>query len=450
MRWLLLKDLQILRRSPLQAALLVIYPILIALLVGFAISRSPSKPRVAFLNQVPQHTPFKIGSKQVDIVGTRNTLCQRITCVRVQNRQQAIDKVKSGDVLGALILPPDLVSKLESLSGLNPEQPTVQVIVNQEDPIKERLVDDRITSLLSEANLKIAREVARISTSYLHLIQRGGTLSLLGQSIQVVGLANSERILRALRPAITSSPELAALDKVIRFAALANQNLNLASPLLSSVAEPIKVDKQVISGKTPPLDVFAIAVSATVTLMFVTVLVVAGSLALEREENAFSRLTRGLISRLGLLVEKIGLGMLLALVVTILMLAGLEVFVSLHWDRIGLWLVAILAGGAGFAAAGAALGAAAREVRAASLIAFMVSLPIAFLSLVPSGSVSPTLFDVIKIVTGLFPFKPALHAMESALDSTGPSMGTALLHLAALTAAYGALARFALRRFSSV
>jgi ABC-type transport system involved in cytochrome c biogenesis permease component len=450
MRWLLLKDLQILRRSPLQAALLVVYPVLIALLVGFAISRSPGKPRVAFLNEVPQNTPFKIGSKSVDIVGARSTLCKRIECVRVHSRQQAIDQVKSGDVLGALILPRDLVSRLESLSGLNPEQANVQVIVNQEDPIKERLVDDRITSLLAQANLKIAREVARISTSYLHLIQRGGTFSLLGQPIQVLGLADSDRILRALRPAITSSPELAALDKVIRFASLANQNLDLASPLLSSVAEPIKVDKQVISGQTPPLDVFAVAVSATVTLMFVTVLLVAGSLALEREENAFSRLTRGLISRSGLLVEKVGLGMLLALVVTMLMLAGLEIFLSLHWERIGLWLVAILAGGAGFAAAGAALGAATREVRAASLLAFMVSLPIAFLSLVPSGSVSPTLFDVIKVITGLFPFKPALHAMESGLDETGPSMWTALLHLAVLTVVYGGLARFALRRFSSV
>jgi ABC-type transport system involved in cytochrome c biogenesis permease component len=237
---------------------------------------------------------------------------------------------------------------------------------------------------------------------------------------------------------------------VIRFTDLSNQNLDLANPLLASVAEPIKVDKQVISGKTPPLDVFAIAVAATVTLMFVTVLLVAGSLALEREENAFSRLTRGLVSRQSLLAEKVGLGMVVALAVTLLMLAGLEIFVSLQWDRIGLWLVAILAGGAGFAAAGAALGAATREVRAASLLAFMVSLPIAFLSLVPSGSVSSGLFNVIEIVTGLFPFKPALHAMERALDGTGPSMGTALLHLAALTAAYGVLARFALRRFTSV
>ncbi|MGH2982364.1 MAG: ABC transporter permease, partial [Solirubrobacterales bacterium] len=372
-----------------------------------------------------------------------------IECVRVQTRAEAIDKVRSGDVLGALILPSDLVSKLESLSGLNPERPTVEVIVNQEDPVKQRLVDDRITALLSEANLKIAREVARISTRYLDLIQTGGSLSLLGQTFEVLGLSNSERILRALRPALGSSAELEALDRVIRFASLANENLELANPLLASVAEPINVQKEVISGKTPPLDVFAIAVAATVTLMFVTVLLVAGSLALEREENAFSRLTRGLVSRLAQLGEKVGLGIVVALAVTMLMLAGLEIFVSLQWGRVGLWLIAILAGGAAFAAAGAALGAATREVRAASLLAFMVSLPVTFLSLVPSGSVGPELFDLIELVTALFPFKPALHAMERALDASGPSMGTAVAHLAALTVGYGVLARLALRRFAA-
>ena len=105
------------------------------------------------------------------------------------------------------------------------------------------------------------------------------------------------------------------------------------------------------------------------------------------------------------------LGIAVGLVVTLLMLAGLQVFVPLHWSRFGLWLVAILAGGAALGAAGAALGAAAREVRAVSLLAFMVTLPIAFLSLIPSGTVGPGVYDAIKLVTALFPFKPALQAM---------------------------------------
>jgi len=448
MRWLLLKDLQILRRSPLQAVLLVLYPVLIAVLVGFAISRGPDKPRVAFVNEVPQDTPFRIGEEEFDVVGARSELCERIECVRVRNRAEAIEKVRDGDVLGALILPADLVDKLESLGGLTPEQPTVEVIVNEEDPVKQRLVDDRISTLLAEANLRLAREVSRVGSGYLDLILNGGEFNLLGASFDILGLTRSAQILEALRGHVPAGGQRDALDAVIRFAALARQNLDLANPLLTSIAEPIKVDKRVISGETPPLDIFAIAVAATVTLMFVTVLLVAGSLALEREENAFSRLTRGLVSRSALLVEKVALGIAVSLVVTLVMLAGLELFVSLDWGRIGLWLIAIVAGGGGFAAAGAALGAAAREVRAASLLAFMVSLPVAFLSLVPSGAVGPALFDVIRFITALFPFKPALDAMTAALDETGPSLAAALGHLAALAAAYGLAARLALRRFA--
>ena len=180
-----------------------------------------------------------------------------------------------------------------------------------------------------------------------------------------------------------------------------------------------------VNGSSPPLDIFAIAVAATLTLAFVTVLLVAGSLALEREENAFSRLTRSLVSPSALLAEKVVLGVAVGLLVTLLLLGGMQIFIPLHWGRVGLWLAAILAGGAALGAAGAALGAAAREVRAVSLLAFMVTLPIAFLSLVPSGAVGKHVYDAIKLIVAVFPFKPALDAMTSALDPSGASIGGA-------------------------
>jgi ABC-2 type transport system permease protein len=157
-----------------------------------------------------------------------------------------------------------------------------------------------------------------------------------------------------------------------------------------------------------------------------------------------------LISTNGLLGEKVVLGTAVGLVVTLLMLFGMQIFVPLELGRVGLWLVAILISGAALGAAGAALGAAAREVRTVSLLAFMVTLPVAFLSLVPSGAVSPTAFDAIRYFTALFPFKPALQAITSALDETGPGIGGPLLHLAILFAAYAVIARVALRRFSAV
>ena len=245
-----------------------------------------------------------------------------------------------------------------------------------------------------------------------------------------------------------TSPLQAALGRVLHFATLARQNLNLAKPLLTSIAHPIAVQTNVISGSPPSLDSFAIAVSATLTLMFVTVLLVAGSLALEREENAFPRLTRGLVGRTALLGEKILLGIAASVVVTLVMLAGLSLFVTIDWSRILAILAAILLAGAGFAAFGAAIGGLAGEVRASSLLAFMISLPIAFVSLVPSGTVSPSLFHVLEVVRGVFPFHPALNALAGALDPASGAIGLALLQLAIIAAAYGAIARLALRRFA--
>src|SRR5215210_6496069 len=115
MRWLLLKDLQILRRSPLQAVLLVAYPVLIAILVGFAISRGPEKPRVAFLNEVPAGTRISVGGQQLPSGNVSDRLCSKVECVDVGSREEAVEEIESGEALAALILPADLVDQINSL-----------------------------------------------------------------------------------------------------------------------------------------------------------------------------------------------------------------------------------------------------------------------------------------------------------------------------------------------
>jgi ABC-type multidrug transport system permease subunit len=448
MRWLLLKDLEILRRSPLVSALLVLYPIAIAILIGFSLSGGPSDPRVAFLNQIPEGEEVAVGGSEIDPVGAKGELCNRVECVDVASEEEARALVEDGEVLAAVIVPEDFADEIASLGGLTPRTPTVTVIVNEEDPVKAQLVDDRISTLITEANLIVSRQVSESAASYLDLLLEGGSFSFLGQGIDILGLEATEEILAEVQRQ-TDDPEVRRrLEPVIEFAGLARENLDFAIPILGAVAEPIQIDKQLVTGSAQALDTFAIAVAATVTLMFVTVLLVAGSLALEREENTYGRLVRGLLSRTALLAEKVLLGVALALVVTLLMLGGLELFVSLDWGRFPLWIPAVIAGGAGFAAFGAAIGAAAGEVRASSLLAFMISLPIAFLSLVPSGTVGAGAFDAIQIVRAAFPFDPALDTLSGALDASGPGMLVPIVHLALLTIAYGALARLALRRFT--
>jgi ABC-2 type transport system permease protein len=121
-------------------------------------------------------------------------------------------------------------------------------------------------------------------------------------------------------------------------------------------------------------------------------------------------------------------------------------FVTLEWGRFHLWLLALLVAGLAFGAFGTALGALARDASAASLLAFTVLLPLVFCALVPSGVVSRWLYDLTRAVSAVFPFKPALDAIDAAFFGAGGLAGP-LLHLLALAGAFGLAARVAVRRF---
>ena len=446
MRWLFLKDLQILRRSPLLVGLLVVYPVAIALLIGLALSRGPDKPKVALVNQVPENaSTFKLGGQEIDASKYATRLFESVDPIRVKTRAEAVQKVRDGEALGALIVPPDITEKLGS--GLRSAE--VEVIYNNEDPVKGRYVEQIINSRLADANAALADKLREIAVEDIRLLLDGGELDLFGRTLDILGLRKTQDILQAaLRTLPPGTPERARLREVERFASLAVANLDLATDVVGTVSQPVRVKRTPLQGKRTPLDSFAVAIAVTVSLMFVTVLLASGMLALEREEHAFSRLVRGLVSKLGLLTEKVGLAALCAWVVALAMTCGIGLFVSLDWSRFPLWMIALAFAAAGFGALGVAVGGLAREVRAASLLAFLLSLPIAFLALVPSGAVSSGLYDVVRVISALFPFKPALDAMDGALNDTGQSLLGPLAHLAGLTVAFLAIARVALRRFA--
>jgi ABC-2 family transporter protein len=347
-------------------------------------------------------------------------------------------------VLGALVIPDDLASNLQSTL----EPGTVEVFYNAEDPAKKQFVENTIEAQVQRANAALTKRIAVEALDLLGLISHGGSYSFLGQDFDVLGLIRAERILSEARNQLPAgSPQREQLDRVIAFGRLARENLAFSDDVLGVVGEPIRVKAEALEGGSTSLSAFAVALAAAVSLMFVTLLLAAGLLAIEREENAFARLVRGLVSETALLAEKAGLAAACATAVCMLMLAGLGLFVELDWGRLPLWLVAVAAGALAFAALGLAIGALTREVRAASLLAFMLALPLAFLALVPSGAVAPALFDVIRAVSAAFPFKPTLDALDAALNDAGDLAGP-LVHLCVLVLVFGALSRLGLRRFA--
>ncbi|HEX3874741.1 MAG TPA: ABC transporter permease [Solirubrobacteraceae bacterium] len=445
MRWLLIKDLQILRRSPLLVGLLIVYPIVIALLIGFALSRAPEKPRVAVLNEIPAgKLSIDVGGQQVDISSYFDELFDAVTPIYVKSRAQGIADVRSGAALGTIVIPADFTSRLSS--GL--QSADVDVIYNG-DAVEQSFAQSTISAKLSQANTALATRLAHVAGGYVDLLRTGGQLNAFGTSVKILGLNKSNAAIdSAIAGLPETSPVRASLLPVAHFTALGNADLGFAKLLLETIANPIQVHTSLLAGRRTTLDAFAVPLAVSVSLMFVCVLLAAGMLSLEREANTFARLTRGLVSGAGVLVEKGLLAAGCAFVATFAMLCGIGGFVHLDWSRMPLWIVALASSALAFAALGVAIGSLAREVRAASLLAFLLALPLAFMALVPSGSISGGLYDVISVVSAVFPFKAGLQAIDAAINGSQPGLGSSLPHLAALIVVFAVAARLGLRRFA--
>jgi hypothetical protein len=445
-RWLLRKDLLILGRSRLLLVLLIVYPVAIALLIGLAISRSPSRPRVAIVNETPPGETVKVGDQRVLVSQYARQLFDKVQAVDVPTRAQAVAKVDSGEVLAAVVIPPDIAARIAS----DTEAAQLEVLYNG-NALEQSLVQSTLDSALAQANLGFSAQIQQAAGSVIGSLLSGGNLGSIGAPENLIGLTQIPSTLDGVIARQPHGHDRAQLERIDAFAGFAAQNLSLARRVLSIVGQPIRVDGVLLHGRRTPLNTFAVVVAVSLSLMLVCVLLAAGGVALEREEHTLARLIRGppraggaLITRETLLAEKTLLAAGCAFVIAFAMLAGISAFVALDWGRVGLWLAALAFAAVAFAALGVAIGALAREVRAASLLAFLLSLPLAFLALVPGGSVSGGFYDAIGAISFVFPFKAALQALDAAVNGASPAIGLSLVHLAVLSAVFGALARVGL------
>jgi ABC-2 type transport system permease protein len=450
-RWLLVKDLQILRRSPLLVGLLIVYPIAIALMIGFALSSPPGKPTVAFYNEVPKGGgTISLGSQKLDVASYASDLLSSVQPLKVHSRAAAVAAVRDGRALAAVVIPSDLPQQIQNLITQGVGSPTVQLYLNSRNPIERQYVDQAISSRINQVERDVSKQVLRVAINDLQQVLNGGSVQILGQTVRLLGLRNARTIVQGTLASLPrDSPLRPALSQVVSFANLAVAGLGFAKPVLGTIGTPLTVNETQLAGRTTPSDAYAAAIAVVVSLMFVAMLLAAGMLALERSEHTYPRLIRGLITSGSLLSEKVALAGGCAALVTLVMAAFVSLFVHLDWARFELWVLALAVAGLAFGALGVAIGAIAREVSAASLMAFLVSLPIAFVALVPASAVSGALKTVLDVIAFLFPFKAALQAVSNAVSGTSPGIGLPLLHLAVLVVVFGALALAAMRRFAT-
>ena len=203
-----------------------------AVLGARASRRSPSPT-----SSPPATREIALGGRKVDASQYADKLFEKVDPIRVKTREEAIEKVRSGEALGALVVPADVTQKLQGTLGLGGGgRPTVEVYYNAENPLKRQFVQDTINATLADANQAISGEVLREAAQVPRRDRHGreGRAADRGRRRhpRPAALARDHRGARSRRCPRTR-PQRAGLEQVSRFAGLAADNLDISKPILA-------------------------------------------------------------------------------------------------------------------------------------------------------------------------------------------------------------------------
>ncbi len=438
--WLiLLKDLRVLKRSPFLLGVLLAYPLVIAALVGLVAGYSNSKPRVALVDLDHLPPTLIVGGRTFHVDQTIDEISRNVRLLRL-SPAEAERELRNGKVVAVLIVPRGFVADLEGMV----RSPT---LIYEVAPggLRPRLTQ-QVQALAYSLNRKLQRAYIGTNLQYVRLILHGGQGSFLGRKFDVLGLDGAQRELAQL----PRGPRLDALRDFVRDAKLA---LAQTGDALKATANPIALHEVGNRGRTWLLGAQVQAYALALTLTFLALVLAAGALAAERDENVIGRLSRGLVGRGELVAAKValaavvggGLGLGVAIVFGVIVQVG-NVEGGEPWGRLPLVALGLVLAAAVVGAIGALVGGVAREARAASLVAVLVVLPIVFLGMVPREVV-----PAAGWVSDALPFSHAVRFFASALYDVSPwhVVAREAAWLVGLGAAFSLLARAGMRRLTA-
>ena len=433
---LLRKDVLVLRRSPLLLGILLAYPLAIAVLVGLVASYASSKPRVAFVDEDNLPPTVIVGGKRFHVDRTIRQVSQNVKLVRL-SPEAAARQLSTGGVVAVVTVPPGFIASLKGMV----KSPQLELQLSK-GTLSSR-VEQQVQALVYSLNRQLQRAYIENNLRYVTLILHGGDGSFLGQPIDVLGIEKAEKVLAGM----PQTPKVERLRGFLHDARLALANTGDA---LRSTAHPIELVRAPTRGRTWVLSAEVQAYALGLTVTFLALVLAAGSLAAERDENVIGRLARGLIGLGHLIWAKVALAAGVALVLGLAISVAFGAIIEIGgvtggepWRRLPLLVVGLVLAGGALGALGALLGALAREARTASLVALLVVMPIVFLGLIPAEVVPPAAW-----ASDALPFAHSVRFFSAALYDLSP-WGSVLregLWLVALGAVFGGLARVGARR----
>jgi ABC-type multidrug transport system permease subunit len=426
----------ILWRSPVLLGVLLAYPLVIALLVGLVAGYANSKPRVALVDEDGLPRTVVVGGETFHVDSTIRTVSKEVKLIRL-GPEEAARQLRTGKVVATITVPAGFIADLKGMV----RSPRL-VLRTTKGGVTPR-VTQQVQALVYSLNRQLQSAFIDTNLEYVDLILHGGTGTFGGRRFQILGLDRTERALEEL-------PRGPRLDLLRNFVDDARIALDQTDDALRATANPIELVEAEDRGRTWALSAQVQSYALALTISFLALVLAAGALAAERDENVIGRLARGLVGLGELVAAKVALAAAVALLVGLAIALSFGVIIQLGgvqggepWARLPLLALGLLLAGAALGALGTALGAVAREARTASLVALLVVMPIVFLGLVPR-EVVPT----AGYVSDALPFAHAVRLFSASLYDASPwaAIAREAVWLAGLCLAFSGLARLGMRR----
>jgi ABC-type multidrug transport system permease subunit len=371
------KDVRSLLRTPVLLAVLLAYPLLIAALLGLVAGYANSKPRVAFVDEdgLPSH--IVVGRHRFDVTATIDEVSRNVRLVHL-SPDEAARRLRDGNVVAVVTVPPGFVATLQQMV----KSPTLELAVTRGGTSSR--VRQQVQALVYSLNRKLQRAYIDANLQYVKLILHGGNGSFLGEHFDVLGLDRTARELQAL-------PQGERVRAIEHFVHDARRALAQTDDALRATAAPIALEELPQRGRSASLSAEVQSYALGLTITFLSLVLAAGALAGERDENVLGRLARGLVGPGRLVAAKVALAALVATILGLGVALAFAVVIAVGhspggepWARLPLLAVGLALTGAALGGLGALVGALAREARTASLVAVLLVLPVVFLGLIPA------------------------------------------------------------------
>jgi ABC-type Na+ efflux pump permease subunit len=433
------KDLLVLRRSPFLLSVLVAYPLVLAALISVVATFVSGKARVALVDQDHLPKTIVIGGHHFHVDRTINEVGKNVKLVRLP-ADEAARELRSGQIVASLTVPRGFVADLRT--GVRSPTLLLETTVGGITP----RVKQQVQALVYELNRRLQVAFIAQDLVYVELLIHGGSGTVLGEKFHVLGLDGADRVLKGL----PRGPKLDAIRDFVHDARLA---LALTGDAIRATAHPIDLEDESGHGRTWALSAQVQAYALALTITFLGLLLAAGALAAERDENVIGRLVRGLVSPGQLIGGKVVLSAIVAAVLGLAVALAFGVIIEVGnvtggepWQRLPLLGLGLVLTGAALGGLGTLLGGLAREARTASLVAVLVVLPIVFLGLVPREIAPPAGW-----VSDAFPFAHGVRFFNAALFDTRPwrSLWHESAWLLGIAFVTGFAARLSVRRLAA-